>query len=100
MTTYRCISVDETKALVDAGNVTLVDIRDSASYHRGSIQNAVNILEDTVGDFLQQTNKAVPLVVYCYHGNSSKGAAEYFVNQGFVEVYSMDGGFDAWCLKY
>lgn len=100
MTIYTCISIDETKALVNAGNATLVDIRDSVSFHGGNIQNSVNILEDTVDDFLQKANKAAPLVVYCYHGNSSKGAAEYFANQGFVEVYSMDGGFDAWCLKY
>ncbi len=32
----------------------------------------------------------------CYHGISSQGAAQYLVNQGFEEVYSVDGGFEAW----
>ena len=37
-----------------------------------------------------------PVLVLCYHGNSSKGAAQYLINQGFDQVYSVDGGFDAW----
>ena len=32
----------------------------------------------------------------CYHGNSSKGAAQYLLSQGFSAAYSIDGGFDAW----
>jgi thiosulfate sulfurtransferase len=32
----------------------------------------------------------------CYHGNSSKGAAQYLLTQGFKAAYSIDGGFDAW----
>jgi thiosulfate sulfurtransferase len=35
-------------------------------------------------------------MVMCYHGNSSKGAAQYLLQQGYEEVYSVDGGFDAW----
>jgi len=44
--------------------------------------------------------KNIPLIVYCYHGNSSKSAAHYFCENGFTQVYSMDGGFEAWRLKY
>ncbi|MBL2893588.1 thiosulfate sulfurtransferase GlpE, partial [Klebsiella pneumoniae] len=36
------------------------------------------------------------VMVMCYHGNSSKGAAQYLLQQGFDKVYSVDGGFDAW----
>ncbi|MCP5904950.1 rhodanese-like domain-containing protein, partial [Klebsiella pneumoniae] len=37
-----------------------------------------------------------PVMVMCYHGNSSKGAAQYLLQQGYEAVYSVDGGFDAW----
>ena len=37
-----------------------------------------------------------PILVMCYHGISSQGAAQYLVNQGFEQVYSVDGGFEAW----
>jgi thiosulfate sulfurtransferase len=38
--------------------------------------------------------------VVCYHGNSSQGAAAYLVSQGFSEVYSLDGGIEAWQADY
>jgi rhodanese-related sulfurtransferase len=41
-----------------------------------------------------------PLIVSCYHGNSSQGAAAYLVGQGFSEVYSLDGGFELWHATY
>ncbi len=34
--------------------------------------------------------------ILAYHGISSQGAAQYLVNQGSEEVYSVDGGFPAW----
>lgn len=36
-----------------------------------------------------------PVMVMCYHGNSSKGAAQYLLQQGYDVVYSIDGGFEA-----
>jgi thiosulfate sulfurtransferase len=35
-------------------------------------------------------------VVYCYHGQTSQGAAAYLLDQGFREVYSVIGGFERW----
>ena len=40
-----------------------------------------------------------PIVVVCYHGVSSQGAANYLIEQGFEDVYSMDGGFTQWALE-
>jgi thiosulfate sulfurtransferase len=97
---YQCISIDEVKALIDKGNVTLADVRDGQSFSEANIINAVHITQENVDAFLLNASKAQPLVVYCYHGNSSKGAADYFSNQGFSDVFSMDGGFEAWRLKY
>jgi len=97
---YKCISIDEVKALLDKGEVTLADVRDGRSFSEANITNAMNITQENVDAFLSNANKEHPLIIYCYHGNSSKGAAEYFAAQGFSDVFSMDGGFEAWRLKY
>ncbi len=39
-------------------------------------------------------------IVYCYHGNSSMGATGYFLENGFTNVASMMGGFEAWRQVY
>ena len=45
-------------------------------------------------------NQQAPLIVCCYHGNSSQGAAAYLASIGFAETYSLDGGFDLWRQTY
>lgn len=49
---------------------------------------------------MQQTDFSKPVLVMCYHGNSSKSAAQYLLTQGFDQVYSIDGGFEAWRLAF
>ncbi|EGH30312.1 thiosulfate sulfurtransferase, partial [Pseudomonas syringae pv. japonica str. M301072] len=47
-----------------------------------------------ISDFIREADLDKPLVVVCYHGNSSQSAAAYLVGQGFSDVYSVDGGFE------
>ena len=96
----KCISIDEAKALIDAKEVTLVDVRDPQSFSENHIQNSINVQDQNIDDFLSNAKKDQPLIVYCYHGNTSQGAADYFCEIGFKEVYSIDGGFEEWRLKY
>ncbi|SUX82946.1 thiosulfate sulfurtransferase [Citrobacter koseri] len=51
---------------------------------------------DTLGAFMRDHDFDTVVMVMCYHGNSSKGAAQYLLQQGYDAVYSIDGGFDAW----
>ena len=97
---YKCISIDEAKALIEKSEVTLADVRDSGSFSESHIQNSINVLDDNLEEFLSNADKDKPLIAYCYYGNSSKGAAAYFVKEGFKEVYSIDGGFEEWRQKY
>ena len=97
---YKCISIDEAKVLIDKGGVTIADVRDAGSHVSGNIENSVNIQQDTIEEFLSTADKDKPLIIYCYHGNSSQGAADYFFEQGYTEVYSMDGGYESWRLKF
>ena len=39
-------------------------------------------------------------MVMCYHGNSSRSAAQYLLHRGFDAVYSIDGGFEARARQY
>ena len=96
MTAIKEIDVQKVKEMTDADSATIVDIRDPASFKSGHIPNAVHLSDGNVKQFILDTNKGNPLVVYCYHGISSQGAAAYFSEQGFKEVTSMIGGFESW----
>ena len=96
MPVIKEIDIHKVKEMMDNQSATIADIRDPASYQFSHIPNAVHLSDDTVEQFVSDTDKEKPLVVYCYHGISSQGAAAYFSEQGFKEVYSMTGGFEVW----
>ena len=100
MASINEIDVQKVKEMGENGSATIVDIRDSASFQSGHIPNALHLSDDTVQEFISDTDKEKPLVVYCYHGISSQGAAAYFTEQGFKEVSSMIGGFEGWSSAY
>ncbi len=96
MDQVKHIDVHGAYKLIENEDSRLVDIRDPQSYMSGHAVSAYHLTNDTIVDFMNQVNFEQPVLVMCYHGISSQGAAQYLMNQGFEEVYSIDGGFEAW----
>jgi len=92
---YRCINVAEARELIEQG-AQIVDIRDGASFQTLHITGATHLDNFSLPDYLAQADLDLPLIVCCYHGISSQSAAAYLAQQGFDQVYSLDGGFEAW----
>ena len=99
-TPFKHISPQAAKDLLDGNTATFIDIRDPHARSIAYIPTSIHLNNENAAAFLQNADKTQPLVIYCYHGNSSQIAAEFIVQQGFEEVYSMDGGFDAWHLLF
>lgn len=95
MQNFKHIDISGTKVLIEQG-ATVFDIRDPVSFENGHIAGASHLTNDNIQQSITQTATDKPVIVYCYHGISSQQAAQYFVAQGFEDVYSMDGGFEAW----
>jgi thiosulfate sulfurtransferase len=94
------IQIHEAKQRLDEKTSTFVDVRDAGSYQSAHIPGALHLSDQNVQEFVQNSDKEKPVVVYCYHGNSSLGAAAYFIESGFRNVVSMSGGFEAWRQVY
>ena len=90
---YKCIHLQEAQELINNPGTVIIDIRDEASYQDGNIPNSINVSEENIVDFLSSTDRQSPLLIYCYHGISSKDAAEYFAKNGFQSVFSLDGRY-------
>ena len=99
---FQRISVEEAKFKFfnDDGlpveGVKILDIRDEDSFKEGHINNARHIDNTNFMDFLQSTEFDEPIIIYCYHGITSQGVAAHVADQGFEDVYSLDGGYEAW----
>ena len=100
METFTRISVQEAHEIMVSSDVTIVDIRDANAFAQGHIPQAQNVSDENIKTFLKTADQTKPLMCCCYHGISSQQAANFFANQGFKEVYSIDGGFEAWKSTY
>jgi len=94
------IQIHEAKKQLDEKSSLFVDVRDPGSYRQAHIPGAIHLNDGNVQEFLQTTAKDQSVVVYCYHGNSSLGAAGFLIENGFTHVASMSGGFEAWRPVY
>ena len=93
---FKILSIPDLKTMLQDNPPALVDIRDPQSYEQAHIENAFSLDNNNVEDFIREADMDKPLVVYCYHGMSSQSAAAFFVEKGFSEVYSLEGGFEGW----
>lgn len=100
MADFKRINTLTAHALWEANQARFVDIRDERSYAAAHIPGSMRLTDANVQQFLNELDDNDEVVVVCYHGNSSQGAAQYLVNQGIEVVSSLDGGMTAWAQAF
>ncbi len=97
------ISATQLKEWLDEGRpVTLLDTRNDYEIRLGTFQNAMPIGVDHFRDFpaavrrLPEALKDQPIVMFCTGGIRCEKAGPFMEQEGFREVYQLDGGI----LKY
>lgn len=100
MDQFAHISAHDAHQKLSAGEARLVDIRDPQSFETAHAVGAFHLTNGTLVRFMNEVDFDTPVIVMCYHGNSSQGAAQYLVQQGYETVYSIDGGFEGWKLAF
>ena len=99
MDSVKNIDFTDARKRINSNKAIVIDVRDKESYNDSHINGSINISNKNFEDFINTTNKKKAVIVYCYHGNSSKNIAELLINFGFIEVYSLDGGYEMWKSK-
>lgn len=94
--TYKRIGVAEAQMLLSRAETVVFDVRDGRAFAQGHITGARNITISDIPAILSKVTKPTPLLICCYHGNASQEYARVFCDFGFLDVYSLDGGFEAW----
>ena len=94
--TFKFISVEDTRKCINDGKTKIVDTRDPEAHAQGKIGDATRLDNNTLPAFLADTPKDTPVIVYCYKGKGSQQVAQFLCEQGYQDVFSMEGGFEAW----
>lgn len=74
--------------------LAVFDVRDRASFEHRHVEGAEHLTEAGIGEVFGRLPRALPILIYCYHGNASQVYAEMFADFRYAEVYSVDGGFE------
>jgi sulfur-carrier protein adenylyltransferase/sulfurtransferase len=109
MTTYREllqqvraeiseVDAERARALIDAGEPVIVDVREQAEWDEGHIPGALHV---TRGNLESRIERAAPdparqVLLYCSAGNRSAFAAKTLEEMGYEDVVSLSGGFTDW----
>jgi thiosulfate/3-mercaptopyruvate sulfurtransferase len=93
---YRRIPVAEVSTVLAREDVAILDVRAADAFRQGHIAGARHTTMGDLPALLSSTPKTAPILIYCYHGVASQEFAKIFTDFRFQEVYSLDGGFEAW----
>lgn len=90
------ITPEEAWQLLQTEDAALVDIRDLPRFSYSRPQGAFHLTNQSYGQFQDEYDFEQPIIVSCYHGVSSRNVAQFLVEQGYEQVYSLKGGFEGW----
>lgn len=94
---YSKISPEEAVALMDAGGVTILDVRTKEEHAVGHIKNSMLLTNTEIADKAETVlpDKNAKIIVYCASGMRSAGAAKLLSKMGYKHVYDL-GGLVTW----
>lgn len=93
------INVHELKRLMETyPNLCLIDVREIPEWQEARIPCAVHIPKDQILSGIQDimTDKNQPIYLHCRSGVRSAYAAQLLIDEGYNEVYTVDGGIMDW----
>ena len=83
-------------------NIVFFDVREEAEWKAGFIPQArflpLSLLQDSPQMFLPPAEDHAALL-YCQRGMRSRKAVELLQAAGFKNLYSLQGGYEAWCSR-
>ena len=92
------VSTLQATQLINQGKTAIIDVRDATEFAIVRLRDAINIPLNDVPQRLAglEKYKSKSIIVMCQSGVRSAKATTQLKKAGFNEVYSLDGGLEAW----
>ena len=79
-----------------AANTVLLDVREDVELSLAAVDGAMHIPMGQIPARIGELNPNQTIVVMCHTGGRSAQVAHYLTQQGFANVFNLDGGIQAW----
>lgn len=97
---FENVNVDAfaSKMKVENNEVVIIDVRTPAEVNQGAIKGAININvnDRAFHDKIKALDKEKTYLVYCRSGARSARACTVMCNNGFQQIFNLQGGYMAW----
>lgn len=78
-------------------NAILIDVREQEEWDEGHIEDAILIpLSELRAGKIPALDTNIEIILYCQRGIRSKQAAAILRGEGYLNTYSMSGGYEEW----
>lgn len=77
-------------------DLLILDLRDPASHAEGCLEGAQPVSDALLRQLMKHRQQQRPVLVYCYHGNSSRDLCQFIAGLGYTRVYNLADGWQGW----
>ncbi|OBS10569.1 rhodanese-like domain-containing protein [Acidihalobacter prosperus] len=93
---YQDIDAVEVHALLGRDDLVVIDVRDAHAQARGRLPHAMPPSDEVIDALISRRHQPLSVLVYCYHGHSSRDLCAFLTRIGLRRVYNLAGGWAAW----
>ncbi|MFL6513625.1 MAG: molybdopterin-synthase adenylyltransferase MoeB [Chthoniobacterales bacterium] len=97
--TMPSMSVHDLSQRLNEQNLVVIDVREPFEYDIARIDAARLIPLGELSDRVDELPRDKQIVVMCKTGARSASASAFLRQQGFAEVYNLQGGITAWAIE-
>ena len=90
------ISPAEARDMFEKEGARFLDVRTPAERSVAMIEQFQLLDQSLAQEIVNDWDRQTPMVFMCHFGGRSAQACEYFAQQGFQQVFNVQGGIDAW----
>ena len=92
----NAIGTLEATQLINQKGAQVADLRADKAFRAGHLPGARHVMPDKVQTFAAGVDASKPILLVCANGVQSAKASKALKASGRSEVYSLEGGIDAW----
>ena len=100
MTKIKEIQTADLKNKIDnKDDFLLIDVRENSEIEISKIQESIHIPMAEIPNNIDKIKSKKLVVVMCKSGGRSANVCEYLIQNGFKDVYNLNGGIIKWALE-
>ncbi|MGD1006991.1 MAG: rhodanese-like domain-containing protein [Ignavibacteriaceae bacterium] len=85
--------------LLKEEDIKLIDVREQWEHNIARINGSELAPVRTFSEYYKKLDVNEKIVVFCHHGSRSYKVCQFMIQNGFKNIYNLEGGINAWSLE-